>query len=277
MIKYIKFIFYIIPIIIIFLKSIDNIFIESIKMKYSDVPGKLSDFSIIISFLGRLLVALDFIFFLVYIVLFFAGSINLSSGAIDISLSKYSILGIVLVVILIINIYLTSRGYSIIRSKYINMLEEKNDTNMLKEKNDIKINKVLNKYLLKDFGNKSLKLNIILSYFNTAIYGLLLVVYIIDVINNGYNENSERGNMIFLSCILLGCLIMSVISNSLKKALSEMNEKKEYIFIYEDDQSIKTKLYLDFKDKYLIIKEGYEIFIPKNIIKRKIVRHKEIS
>lgn len=277
MIKYIKFIFYIIPIIIIFLKSIDNIFIESIKMKYSDVPGKLSDFSIIISFLGRLLVALDFIFFLVYIVLFFAGSINLSSGATDISLSKYSILGIVLVVILIINIYLTSRGYSIIRSKYINMLEEKNDTNMLKEKNDIKINKVLNKYLLKDFGNKSLKLNIILSYFNTAIYGLLLVVYIIDVINNGYNENSERGNMIFLSCILLGCLIMSVISNSLKKALSEMNEKKEYIFIYEDDQSIKTKLYLDFKDKYLIIKEGYEIFIPKNIIKRKIVRHKEIS
>lgn len=268
MIKYIKFIFYIIPIIIIFLKSIDNIFIESIKMRYSDVPGKLSDFSIIISFLGRLLVALDFIFCVIYIVLFFAGSINLSSGATDVSLSKYSILGIVLVVILMINIYLTIIEYNIIRSKYINMLEEKND---------IQINKILNKYLLKDFGNKSLKLNIILSYFNTAIYGLLLLVYIIDIINNGYNENSERGNMIFLSCILLGCLIMSVISNSLKKALSEMNEKKEYIFIYEDDQSIKTKLYLDFKDKYLIIKEGYEIFIPKNIIKRKIVRHKEIS
>lgn len=257
MIKYIKFIFYIIPIIIIFLKSIDNIFIESIKMRYSDVPGKLSDFSIIINFLGKLLIGFEFMFLIVYIFIFFIGDVNVTSDAIDINLSKSSLCGFVLAFLFILNICLTVNGYNKIRFNYINLLEEKN--------------------YIKNLNNKVFITNICLSYFNSIIYVALVVIEIIVIASGEESANLAEKNIIFLSFISLGCIIMAIISNSLKKALSEICEKKEYIFIYGDDQFIKTNLYLDFKDNYLIIKDGYEVFIPKNSIKRKIVKHKAIT
>ncbi len=75
-----------------------------------------------------------------------------------------------------------------------------------------------------------------------------------------------------LLILLIVNILASSILSSLKKALKEVMDNKEYIFNYGENEYIKTKLYLDYKDEYLIIKDGYEIFIPKSNVKRKIVR-----
>ena len=69
--------------------------------------------------------------------------------------------------------------------------------------------------------------------------------------------------------------IISIVSSSTNKISDEIRaNNKEYIFIYGDNESIKTTLYLEYNDEYLLIKDGYEIFIPKSTIKRKVVRYK---
>ena len=105
---------------------------------------------------------------------------------------------------------------------------------------------------------------------STILSGIYLLVIIHLILQGGLFK--DMGVFFNLLILLIVNILASSILASLKKALKEIIDNKEYIFNYGENEYIKTKLYLDYKDEYLIIKDGYEIFIPKSNVKRKIVR-----
>ncbi|HFE9685715.1 TPA: hypothetical protein ACOTFP_001421 [Clostridium perfringens] len=258
MIEIIKFIFYILSTGFVVFNILDNILIESIKDRYSKVPGKFSNFGKVMCFLRVIFIVMIIIEYILSLITLFNGQFIVQYNcniyfviAFAICLEAFSIM------------FYTLIKYFEVKIIFINSLEgnkkvdDKNLINRIFSRNE-KVSK--EEWESKIYKNVN-KANLI----STILSGIYLLV-IIHLILQG-------GDVFFnLLILLIVNIVASSILSSLKKALKEVMDNKEYIFNYGENEYIKTKLYLDYKDEYLIIKDGYEIFIPKSNVKRKIVR-----
>ncbi|PVE17053.1 hypothetical protein DDA98_04180 [Clostridium perfringens] len=270
MIKNIQFIFYLLSTTFIVINTLDNVFMESIKSKYSYIPGKFSNFGKVINFLKMSIIIIAIILMPFYWGLVFTGKLNPSNSENGSSNIIISIFTIIFIILFALNLFLTPWYYSKVKIMFINTLEGKKNDKL----NSFKISffgiEIQFKQGKKDYTYKMVNFNTTISYINLAIYIIFITGIVLVTKGNVFKEAETLATFSYF--LIIG-LMMSIVNSSVKKALEEIKANKEYIFIYGEDNSIVTKLYLDFKEEYLLMKEGYEIFIPKNTIKRKVVRY----
>ena len=259
MIEIIKFIFYILSTGFVVFNILDNILIESIKGRYSKVPGKFSNFGKIMDFLRDIFIFMIIIEYILSLITLFDGHLKVKHNG-----NIYFFIALIICLEAFFIIFYTFNKYLEVKSIFINALEgnEKADDKNL-------INKIFsrNKEEWKNKIYKNIKrANLFSNIFNS--------IYLVFIINSIFKEDLFKYMDIFFNLLILLIvnILASSILSSLKKALQEVIDNKEYILNYGENEYIKTKLYLDYKDEYLIIKDGYEIFIPKSNVKRKVVR-----
>ncbi|EIL8446969.1 hypothetical protein GNF78_05425 [Clostridium perfringens] len=263
MIEIIKFVFYILSTGFVVFNILDNILIESIKGRYSKVPGKFSNFGKIMDFLRDIFIAMIIIEYILSLITLFNGHLRVKHNG-----NMYFFIALIICLEAFFIIFYTFIKYFEVKSIFINALEgnekvdDKNLINRIFSRNE-KVNK-------EEWENKIYKnikrANLFSNICNS--------IYLIFIINSIFKEDLFKYMDVFFNLLILLIvnILASSILSSLKKALQEVRDNKEYIFNYGENEYIKTKLYLDYKDEYLIIKDGYEIFIPKSNVKRKIVR-----
>ncbi|HII4514154.1 TPA: hypothetical protein ACY4SI_001361 [Clostridium perfringens] len=263
MIEIIKFIFYILSTGFVVFNILDNILIESIKDRYSKVPGKFSNFGKVICFLRVIFIVMIIVEYILSLITLFNRHFK-----VQYTCNIYFVIAFAIFLEVFLIMYYTFINYFKVKSIFINALEgnekadDKNLINMLFPKNEeVSIEKWESK-IYKNINRANL--------ISTTLSGIYLLV-IIHLILQGDLFNDMNLFSILL-ILLIANVVASSILASLKKALQEVIDNKEYIFNYGENEYIKTKLYLDYKDEYLIIKDGYEIFIPKSNVKRKVVR-----
>lgn len=243
---------------------------ESIKARYSYVPGKFSKFGKAINFLRwTITVTLVIIFPFDVIYLF---SVNLSSSN-NVN-TLINIIVVISLILLFLNVFMTICLYCEIKRMLIRKLEKTEDESygnsiikLFVNKLNIKTNNKINFTKIK---LKLLSFNTVISYINVVLY-ILVTGYLTWIFRSELDKYSE--GLLTLASMLTISSIIAILSSSINKSADEIRINKKYIFICGDNDSIITALYLDYKDDYLIIKNGQEIFIPKSTVKRKVVRH----
>lgn len=271
MIEIIKFILYLITVIFVVFNILDNVLIESIKARYSYVPGKFSKFGKAINFLQWTIVVTSLMMFPFNVRYIFSEKLSSSNNSGNSLINNTAFISTFL---LVLNVIITIWLYYSIKKMLISKLEkserELHDSSMI-NLFGIKLSiKIDNKVDFKNIKLKLLRFNTVSSYINVGLY-VLVTGYFTWILRNELDKYSE-GVLIFASMLIISSII-SIISSSINKSADEIRTNKKYIFICGDNDSIITDLYLDYKDDYLIIKNGQEIFIPKSTVKRKVVRH----
>ncbi len=263
MIEIIKFVFYILSTGFVVFNILDNILIERIKDRYSKVPGKFSNF-------GKVMCFLRVIFIVMIIVEYILSLITLFNGQfiVQYNCNIYFVIAFAICLEAFFIMFYTLIKYFEVKIIFINSLEgnekvdDKNLINRIFSRNEKASKEEWESKIYKNVN----KANLI----STILSGIYLLVIIHLILQGGLFKDM----VVFFNLLIL--LIVNILASSilasLKKALKEIIDNKEYIFNYGENEYIKTKLYLDYKDEYLIIKDGYEIFIPKSNVKRKIVR-----
>lgn len=265
----IKFIIILIPAIVVIMKTMDSLFIENIKLKYNKIPGKQESFGVILTTLGKLLIAMELIFLFVYIGMLiyniivnreFFESFNVSriffiksnSGA-----SVYNLIGSSLSVIFTINIILSVYLYINIKDDFIMKLEGKKLSKVKKRKDD-KYTKAIKRRLI---------INLVFSYFNLAVYIIMTFTTYIQSLKHK-SSIFKDDNIYFLLFMVLISLTMAIVTNNLKTVFYEIFNKIYYKFLDNNDKEIiSCDLYVEYIDSYLIIYKNEKIFISKNSIK----------
>lgn len=271
MIEIIKFILYLITVIFVAFNILDNLLMKSIKARYSYVPGKFSNFGKAINFLRWTIIVTSLIIFPFDVIYLFSGKLNCSNNNSNPLINNIVFISTFL---LFLNMIITIWLYCEIKKMFISKLE--------KNEGESQGNSTINLFIIKlniktnnkiDFTKIKLKLlsfNTVISYINVGAY--ILVTSCFTWICRYELDKYSEGLLTFASMLIISSII-SIISSSINKSADEIRNNKKYIFICGENDSIKTDLYLDYKDEYLIIKNGYEIFIPKSTVKRKVVRH----
>lgn len=271
MIEIIKFILYLIPIIFVAFNILDNILMESIKSKYSYIPGKFSKFGKVINFSKWTIIVISFIILTFDIIYFFSGKLSFSNGSENILINRIAFISTFL---LVLNMVLTIWSYYKIKEMFIEKLEKGKNINGSDNKCTINLFGIKFNFEI-DIRKIKLKLvnfNTVTSYVNVGVYTIVTTYFAWICRNELYKYRD--GLLLFVYLLAISSII-SIVSSSTNKIADEIRaNNKEYIFIYGDNESIKTTLYLEYNDEYLLIKDGYEIFIPKSTIKRKVVRYK---
>lgn len=275
MVENIKLIFYIIPILGVVIKVVDDLFIEVVKSKYNSIPGKMGAYSRIISFGGKLIIAIEVVAIGIFFINYFCRgrTIDNSSGEIITSTAWngwISFIGYIFAFLLVSNMVMILSLFPKIKEQFIYVLEN----NELKDVNEYT---GIKKYFK---GIKGIRLAIAinggLSYLNLAIYTMFLIAFYFSAKGDSEKLTASIYSISMVTIYVSFCILAAILSNSLKKAISDLMKENEYIFSCNNGQEyIKTKLYLDYKDDYLVIKNGYELWLPKGNTTRRIVKLKK--
>lgn len=283
MIEKIKFIFYLIPILGLYINILDNIFIEKIKSEYSYIPGKFSYYGKVINFLINISICISVIFLFIFPYIILKDNHKKIVPLSDLKQFIWICFFIIFTLTLYMNVMLTLLKYFDIKTKFKILLGDIENKGKHKNKIFHKVLYVMNKYyecLSKVFSflklNKLYELlyNFLYRYneqfsYTISAINIYAILYIFLIKSDIYVLEVK----FFILYSFFINISVSIINSSLRKILNEINSNKKYIFIFENNESIITNIYLDYKNDYMIIKSGQEIFIPKSSIKRKIVKY----
>ncbi|NFN81862.1 hypothetical protein FDB25_15845 [Clostridium botulinum] len=228
----------------IVIKVINNFFLDFIKRRYENIPGKQSLFDTILKSIFYVICGVEFIGL---IISYFMGVINKTN---------YGSLGNVYIIFGIIVTFLFT--YFIYSSVFILFDCEKIFINKLENKITLDKNKV-NKLNLRN------KINMYIALFFSVTNICLIGIYIIAS-KESILSHEDINSVITVSLIAIISITFFIYSYSLKTIIISL--KDNYIYIINTEGSeIYCNSYLEYKEYYLIIKDNMEIYINKNKVK----------
>lgn len=252
----------IISFLIVYIKIIYSLFMEIIKMNYKNGPGQQSLFGIIVR-------GTTYMFIFLYIVLFIY-MFFLNGNQMESTLHGSFSYSLIFPIIMIIVIVKTCTNFFYLIFHFHHKIQNP-------QSNDLK-----NKYEISNFFN-------IIFTTIVATMGLYELYYrfrydifilLIDQQVEGSSIQMEKVNLflsnVFFELFLLGIFVTCI---KLQEIIKDIKSDVTYI-LFQENEEIKCKSYLEYKDYYLIIEEnGIERYISKGKIKeiRKIQNKYHVS
>lgn len=240
--------------VVFFTKAIYNFFIANIKRKYREVPGNQSLFDIIVEWISYI----GFVLYFIFMIILVKKSSEISSF--DIIPKNHNIVTIIIFIVELV--IFSAMVYSIYKTM-LNFVDLKND---FQDKLKGKFKKMKPKI---EINNYIYIIMFIISFvFSTICVVILISSYIsfrnTDIIISLNNYDDIKGFLILVSMSFF-CGIFLLITINLKEIIKTLKSNDIYVII--TDEEIYCKLYLEYNEYYLVIKDNVEKYISKSKVK----------
>ncbi|MDR3597723.1 hypothetical protein [Clostridium sp.] len=243
----------IITILGVFIKALNNLFLDCIKNKYMNVPAKQSIFDTVFKSISYIALVIDIIYmFFMLAVVIKSDSAELIDNTI---IPKNTIQSIALVIVLLFMYIILSTGQI-----FISTVEALRKTIKTKDKSL----KSERKYRLKAFFYKYIiGINLINKIISISFAGLSTITIIYISMSGTIQQNTGTA----ITIILIGIvgLSMFIISNSITPALKMLKKQDLYYLITKSD-TIICRFFLEYLNFYLIVEKDCERYISRGEI-----------
>lgn len=238
------------------IKAFYNFFMSIVKIKYKEVPGKQSMFSVVIEWIG-------YIGFFIYMIIL--GSFVIknfyeydSLRSIRNMTLTFFIVSTLFVIIVILTVLASTD--TIQKFRYLNKaFRKKLEGELITLEDNIEVKNKKNIYVF------SISIVMFLIAIIDEISKNISIINSKIVLFNN-NENVET----FLIAVIMSIIIstMLLISINMKEIIKTIQSKDLYLILI-DDEEIYCRCYLEYKNHYLVIKKDKEIerYISKNKVK----------
>lgn len=251
-----------------YIKTSSNFFIETIKSKYKNIPGKQSTFEVITKWISYIVASIYVFVCILYLFSLFKGNGNGDNSGVSfrdyISISYLT--GLAMALLFIYSFYCILKVFPYCQETFVKILENKSN-----EKFD---NKYIRKIKLGITTSSIISGMLILCILITLTEGIDIVkVNGIYIFENNITDK-DIGATVLASLIVLFSTTCFIVLNSLKEIYININNNIYKMYTNNDD--IECKCYLEYGEYYLIFKEGVETYIKKSEVK-KIIKKNEIE
>lgn len=240
--------------LVVFIKALNNLFLDCIKNTYMNVPAKQSIFDTVIktvSYIAWVISIITMFFRLVVLITYD------STGIIDNTIIPKNIIQFIALVIAILFVYIiicTVRIFINTELKLIQTIKYKD-----------KYVKSRKKYKLDEFFNKHIiGINLFNKIISAFFTGLSIVSIIYIFILGEIKQSIGTG----ITIILIGIvgLSMFIISNSMSPVL-KMLKKQDLYYVITKSETIICGFFLEYLDYYLVVDKNSERYISRGEIK----------
>lgn len=244
----------IISFLVVYIKIIHSLFMEVIKMKYKDGPGKQSLFGIIVRGTTYVFIFL-YIMLLIYTFASMGDSIKSSMNWNEI---YHSMPILICALLIMIAIATTFSNFFHIAVRFQYKIQKPNDNNL---KNKYEIRNLFNTIFTGLIATG-------LAYWIYLKFRYEIFLELIEQQVEGANNLSDNMNSFLTNCafelLLLGIFVTCI---KLQEIIKDIRSDITYILFYENEE-IKCKCYLEYKEYYLIVEENsIERYINKSKVK----------
>lgn len=234
----------------IFIKNLNNFFLDLIKSKYEPIPAKQKLFDTIIKTVTYIILIIELIFLALIITSIFDK--YLESEPVKKNLGMLSCIAWILILLIV-----TTFGLTMYLSNKLAYIFRDNHGEKTKSKKKY-VELLLNLKIFKD--NKK-----VLNMFNKVMAIFMAAICVIFIISYILNKNFQSAGVMGLFFII--AISMFIISNSLTPAIDVVNHKYNYYMVMKSGDVLITNFFLEFEDNYLIFKNGIQRYISKQEVK----------
>lgn len=248
----------VITILGIFIKTLNNLFLDLIKSKFDPVPAKQNLYDTVIKTVTSLVFAIELLFLVGIVIVSIFGQ-HIDSETVQqnsplVYCIAWMLCGLIITTF-VLAIYLLNKSEKILSNGYKKNVERENKTIKPSKnfKRGMRLTKLfLDKKKVLNFFNK------LLSIITSAISLLILLFFIME---NDYQNSVSLGVFFIISISIF------IISNSLTPFIDVVNNKYNYYIVIKSNDVFISDFFLEFENSYLIIENGIQRYINKQEIK----------
>lgn len=242
----------------VFIKTLNNLFLDLIKSKFEPIPAKQKLYDTIIKTVMYIILVIELIFVAFIVITSIFGEYIESESIQGNSALVYFIAWILSFLIIStfgLVIFLSIKLEYILRDNYKkkNKFKKKFIKRIIKVKEKIKFFKV--------FKYKKKFINIINKTIAIIIAAICMIFMISDILIKDYQNASTMGLFFIIA------ISMFIISNSVTPVIDVVNYKYTYHLIMKSEGVVISDFFLEFEDNYLIFKNGVQRYISKHEVK----------
>lgn len=253
------------------IKSLNNFYIDLIKSRYKNVPGKQAVFELVVQWVGYILLSISLILFLIsfisFVIVIFSNIILIIKGGATLpegnnffeSISFQLFFGATIVGLFIYSITCPFIIWKELKKWFIRKLEKG----------------LVRKAKLE--SKKMIEIGICTSSILASLLIITVVITIKDGIkvvkNNGiyiFENNISDTNMnaiVSASLVILICIAVFILLNKLAEIYNVITEETSFILCTSSKEKVLCRCYLEYDDYYLMFENGTERYIKKSEVK----------
>ncbi len=239
----------VIAVLVIYFKNVNSFFLDYIKSKYENVPGKQPLLDTVIKTIFYIIVIIEIPSAMILIAVDVTNKVRTGLST-EITFNA----SIPVIIALIIA---GSFFYMILRSVYV-----------FSDCSKYFVRRLYSKQIENE--NNLNRKNVIILVISLALTALSIVIVLLYLYVSKERQLSKNDISTVITVSLIGIVsfTISIMSFSFKKIISLINSRYGYrIIIDNDEEELICRCYLEYKDYYLIIKNNEQLYINKSKVK----------